>query len=230
MENHYTGVSLCSGIGGLDLAASLAGFNIVAQVEIDPYCRRVLAHHAPKYWPHSKLYEDTKAFGYEKVQYADFVFGGFPCQPFSVAGKQEGELDSRNLWPDFARIIGELRPRVILLENVPGLLSPNKATAVVGAGGKHGLTRIRRRRYTRPSYALKIVHDLTEMGYVSRWGIVSAADAGAAHLRKRWWLVAYADSNRSSEPQPRTSHQYSYNEKRDNPQGNQIGRAELHAA
>ena len=95
----------------------------------------------------------------------DILTGGFPCQPHSVAGKREGARDERNLWPETARLIGEVGPRYVLLENVPGILANGYGGTVVG--------------------------ELSELGYDCRWGVVSAADVGANHLRKRWWVLAY---------------------------------------
>lgn len=120
-------VSLFSGIGGMDIAFAAAGFDIIAQVEINEFCQRVLRKHK-RYWPHAALFADVRRFGIEDIPagiIVDCLFGGFPCQPFSVAGKQEGADDHRNLWPEFRRIIGEIRPRAVLLENVPGIAAMN---------------------------------------------------------------------------------------------------------
>lgn len=92
-------ISLFSGIGGIDLAMVHAGFDIVAQVEIDEFCRKVLKHHAPKYWRHSALFSDVRAFGRDSIDgRVDLIAGGFPCQPFSIAGSRKGASDNRNLW------------------------------------------------------------------------------------------------------------------------------------
>ena len=159
-------ISLFSGIGGMDIGFAAAGFDIVAQVELDDYCQRILTKHKAGWWPHAALFADVRDFGRASIaRDIDVVFGGFPCQPHSTAGKRLGAADHRNLWPEFRRIVGELRPRAVLLENVPGILS---------------------------TYATVIVADLAALGYDAQWGIISAADAGAPHLRKRWWCVAYA--------------------------------------
>ncbi len=96
----------------------------------------------------------------------DVLTAGFPCQPHSVAGKQKGADDERNLWPDTFRAIGEVGPSWVLLENVPGILAKGYAGTVVG--------------------------QLSEIGYDCKWGVVSAADVGANHRRARWWVLAYS--------------------------------------
>lgn len=170
-------ISLFSGIGGMDIGFSAAGFNIIAQVEIDKYCRRVLKRHAPEWWKNAEQFTDVCEFGRNSVKgEIAVIFGGFPCQPHSVAGKRKGAMDSRNLWPEFRRIISEFRPRAVLLENVPGILSTG--------------------------YAPTIIAELAQMGYVGSAGIISARDAGAPHRRERWWCVAYSDSKRWSSRQP----------------------------
>lgn len=111
--------SLFSGIGGLDLGLERAGMEVRWQVEIDPYCQRVLAKH----WPNVTRYSDIKNIDWTEVEPIDLVCGGFPCQPVSLAGKRLAQDDERWLWPEFARCLRVLRPRFALMENVPGLLS-----------------------------------------------------------------------------------------------------------
>jgi DNA (cytosine-5)-methyltransferase 1 len=111
--------SLFSGIGGLDLGLERAGMTVRWQVEIDAWCRRVLAKH----WPDVTRYSDIKTIDWSEVEAVDLVCGGFPCQPVSLAGKRLAQDDPRWLWPEFARCLRALRPRFALLENVPGLLS-----------------------------------------------------------------------------------------------------------
>jgi DNA (cytosine-5)-methyltransferase 1 len=155
--------SLFSGIqtGGLDLGLERAGHRVVWQVEIDPFCRAVLAKH----WPDVPRYEDVHDVGAHNLEPVDLVCGGFPCQPVSVAGKQLAREDERWLWPEFARILRELRPRFVLLENVPGLL-------VHGMGD--------------------VLGDLADLGYDAEWESIPAAAVGAPHLRYRVFVVAYA--------------------------------------
>lgn len=187
-------VSLFSGIGGLDLAASAAGFNIVAQVEIDPFCRQVLEFHRDEFWCNAVVFSDVRGFrrGNVRGYRIDLAFGGFPCQPFSQAGKRKGADDNQNLWREFRRVISELRPAAVLLENVPAICQSYTVDRITPSSGTNRFTRIQKRRITRPAYALRVIADLSILGYECRWGIISAADAGGAHLRKRWWLVGYA--------------------------------------
>jgi DNA (cytosine-5)-methyltransferase 1 len=110
--------SLFAGIGGFDLGLERAGFEITWQVEIDPYCQRVLAKH----WPHVKRYGDIRTIDWGSVEPVDIVCGGFPCQPVSLAGKRLAQQDERWLWPEFFRCLRILRPSYALVENVPGLL------------------------------------------------------------------------------------------------------------
>jgi DNA (cytosine-5)-methyltransferase 1 len=155
--------SLFSGIGGMDLGLQTAGgYEITWQVEKDPWCRRVLAKH----WPDVPRYEDVTTLTGEELAPVDLVCGGFPCQPVSYAGKQKGTDDDRWLWPHFARLLGILRPPFALLENVPGLFTAN---------GGHAFG--------------EVIGDLADLGYDCEWSVLSAADVGAPHLRKRVWII-----------------------------------------
>ena len=155
-------LSLFSGIGGLDLGLERAGMTVVGQVEIDPWCRQVLAKH----WPEVPRHDDvrTAAGWWGERRAPDVVCGGFPCQPVSLAGKGLAQADSRWLWPAFADVIRQLRPRYALLENVPGLLGR-------GMGD--------------------VLGDLAGLGYDAEWDCVPAAFVGAPHIRNRVWIVAY---------------------------------------
>lgn len=112
-------LDLFSGIGGISLAAQWAGIETVAFCEIDPYCQKVLKKH----WPDVPIFDDIKLLNKEVLERAeitgiDIVAGGFPCQPFSIAGKQQGKDDDRYLWPQMRRVIEELRPPWVIGENV----------------------------------------------------------------------------------------------------------------
>ena len=153
--------SLFAGIGGIDLGLERAGWTGRWQVEWDDYCQRVLAKH----WPDIPRYGDITTVDWSGVEPVDLIAGGFPCQPFSVAGRRKGLDDDRWLWPEFARAVGALQPSFVLVENVPGLL--------VG-GGMGG-----------------VLGGLADLGYDAEWDSIPAAAVGAPHLRYRVWIVAY---------------------------------------
>ena len=155
--------SLFSGIGGLDLGLERAGHTVQWQIEADPYCRRVLAQH----WPHVPCHHDIKTVTAGDLTPVDLLCGGFPCQPVSHAGLQKGTTDDRWLWPEFYRLIDVLRPRYVLLENVPGLLTANGGSAFRG-----------------------ILADLATSGYDAEWDCLPAAAVGAPHLRYRVFIIA----------------------------------------
>ena len=155
--------SLFSGIGGFDLGLERAGCEIKWQVEIDPYCRRVLAKH----WPGVQRYGDITTVDWSTVQRVDLLCGGFPCQDLSFAGKRAGIDGARSgLWSEYVRAIRHLRPRYVLVENVPGLLTH--------------------------AYMGRVLGDLSESGYDAEWDCIPASAVGAHHRRDRVWIVAYA--------------------------------------
>lgn len=158
--------SLFSGIGGLDLGLERAGMNVIWQSEIDPYASRVLAKH----WPDVPNLGDITTIDWSDVEPPDLVAGGFSCQPVSSAGRQLVQDDARWIWPEFARCIRHLRPRLVLVENVRGLLER-------GMGD--------------------VVGDLASLGYDCEWDCLPAAAFGAPHRRDRVFLVAYPAGIRS---------------------------------
>lgn len=152
--------SLCSGYGGLDLAVeSVLDARTVWFCEYARDPSAILAHH----WPHIPNHGDVKATDWATVEPIDVLTAGYPCQPFSHAGKRKGADDPRHLWPDVARAIGVLRPRLVVLENVRGHVSLGLAD---------------------------VLGDLADLGYDATWGVVRADDAGAAHGRARIFIVA----------------------------------------
>ena len=174
----YRVLDLFSGYGGFALGLRLAGLDAttVCYVEWDKYCQKVIQQRQRDgLLDDAPIWDDIKSFdGRPWRGCVDLLVAGFPCQPHSVAGKRAGADDDRNLWPDTLRIISEVRPSHIILENVPGIL--------VSDGG-------------RPPYGGTVVGELSEIGYDAEWMLVSAAEAGAPHLRKRWWLVSHTDGS-----------------------------------
>ena len=158
--------SLFAGIGGLDLGLERAGMKCAWQVEIDDYANKVLAKH----WPDVDRFRDVRECGAENLRAVDLIYGGFPCQDVSLAGKRAGlEGERTTLWSEFARIIRELKPRWVLAENVPGLLSSD--------GGR---------------FFGNVLRDLAALGYVVEWDCIPAAAVGAPHRRDRVFIVAHA--------------------------------------
>lgn len=160
--------SLFSGIiGGLELGLERAGLGpVLFQIESDPFCRRVLERH----WPDAVRYDDVRTATASLLPAVDILCGGSPCQGFSSAGKGKGFDDERSgLWREFARLAGELGPRVVVVENV-------------ASGARRWLPFVRR--------------DLHVLGYGTRAYALSAADVGAPHLRRRIFVVAHADRER----------------------------------
>jgi len=151
--------SLFSGIGGIDLGLERAGMTCVWQSEIEPYACRVLAKH----WPAIPNLGDIRGIDWTTVGTVDVVAGGYPCQPFSVAGRRAGADDERHLWPMFADCLRVVRPRYAILENVSGHLT-------LGFGD--------------------VQADLATLGYDSRWDCIPAAAVGAPHLRDRVFIIA----------------------------------------
>src|SRR5262249_52571771 len=152
-----------SGIGGLDLGLQRAGMTIAGQVEIDPWCRKVLAKH----WPEVPRHDDVRTcaawWGGRPVP--DLIAGGFPCQPVSSAGPPLAQSDLRWLWPLMARTLADIGPRWVVIENVPGLRT-------------RGLADVR--------------SDLCRLGYRVAAGTISACEMGAPHPRERLFILAHA--------------------------------------
>ena len=164
--------SLFAGIGGFELGLERAipGSETIWQVEQNTFCQKVLAKH----WPDAKIYNDVRNITKDNVEPIDILCGGFPCQDISLAGKGRGlHGEKSGLWWEMLRIISELRPRIIVMENV---------AAVLIRGG------------------CEVVGSLAEIGYCTEWTVISARDMGACHLRRRWFAVAYSDERRKTDP------------------------------
>ena len=163
-------LDLFSGIGGFSLGLeATGGFETKAFCELDKYCKGVLKKH----WPDIRQYDDIKELTYDKlrsdgIDTIDIITGGYPCQPFSVAGKQKGTEDKRHLWPEYFRLVKECRPTWVIGENVSGHI-------------KLGLD--------------QVIEDLESEGYATRTFSISASSIGANHQRERIWIIANSNSN-----------------------------------
>jgi DNA (cytosine-5)-methyltransferase 1 len=164
-------LSLFSGIGGIDLAAEWAGMETVAFCEREPFPQQVLRKH----WPNIPIYDDVCTLTAERLKEdgiigdgraIDIISAGYPCQPFSHAGKRRGEEDDRHLWPEVARLLSEIRPRWFLGENVAGHISMGLDT---------------------------VLSDLERLGYTAQAFVIPACAVGAPHRRDRVFIASYTD-------------------------------------
>ena len=163
LQDRLTHLDLFSGIGGFALAARWAGFKTIGFCEREPFAQRVLKKH----WPQVPIHDDVCKLDGTKYLGTTLLTGGFPCQPFSVAGKQNGKGDDRYLWPQMLRVVAEARPTWIVGENVLGLI---------------GL-------------ALdQVLSDLGAAGYSARTFVIPACGVDARHRRDRVWIVAHSNS------------------------------------
>jgi len=160
--------SLFSGIGGFELAARWCGFTNVFSCEIEPFNRLVLHHHFPESELHDDIKEMDATHYYGRV---DIISGGFPCQPYSVAGKRLGKEDERHLWPEMLRIIREVAPTYVVGENVRGLVNWSEGMVFE-----------------------EVCADLEAEGYDVQPFVLPAAGVGAPHRRDRVWFVAYSSN------------------------------------
>ena len=157
--------SLFAGIGGMDLGLERAGMQCKWQVENDPFCQKVLTKH----WPEVPKYGDIREVTGDQLGWVECIAGGFPCQDLSCAGRKAGIDGSRSgLWSHYHRLIREIRPRFILIENVSGLLANEPMRRVLG--------------------------DLSVSGYDAEWRVLRASQFGAPHERERVFVVAYPNS------------------------------------
>jgi DNA (cytosine-5)-methyltransferase 1 len=162
--NDWTVGSMCSGIGGLELGLEVAGMTTIWQCEIDPYASAVLAKH----WPDVPNHGDIKTIDWSTVARPRVICAGYPCQPFSQAGRRRGVDDPRHLWPFVADAIRSLRPEYVVLENVSAHL--------------------------RCGFDV-VLADLAALGFDADWSIVSACAVGAPHTRERLFVLAYAQGD-----------------------------------
>ena len=169
-------LDLFAGIGGFSLGLEKAGFETVAFCEIDPYAQSVLK----KNWPGIPVYDDVRCITADRLVSdgigVDVITGGFPCQDISVAGNQKGiDAERSGLWSECARLLGELRPRYAIFENVTNLLN--------GDGG---------------NWFKRVLWDISQIGYDAEWHCIPASAIGAHHHRDRVWIVAYPNNDSQS--------------------------------
>lgn len=163
-KNSFNHLDLFSGIGGFALAAQWAGIKTVGFCEIDEECRKVLNKH----WPNIQKHKDIRELDGSEYEGVDIITGGYPCQPFSVAGKQKAHEDDRHLWPELFRIITQAKPTWVICENVYGHVTL-------------GLD--------------EVLSDLESRNYTVQSFIVPSLANGANHRRNRVYIVAHATSN-----------------------------------
>lgn len=170
MSSKITFGSLFAGIGGIDLGLERAGMVCTFQVEINDFCQKVLTKH----WPKVPRFADIRGLSGADLPTVDVLAGGFPCQDLSSAGKKAGiDGEKSGLWAEFARLICEIRPRAVIVENVPGLLVSGMA---------------------------RVLGDLAKLGYNAQWDSISAHSVGASHIRDRVFIQAYRrDTDKNSE-------------------------------
>jgi len=166
-------LSVFTGIGGIDLAFEKAGFEIVGQIEYDKFCNKVLAKHWPDVPRWGDILQVSSNELKNKLGNIDIMVGGFPCQDISIAGKKAGiQIGNQSgLWFEFRRLIGDIHPKIVFLENV---------AAINIRGG------------------VRVIGDLAEMGYDCEWGTIRASDAGAPHKRERWFCIAKLSNDSSA--------------------------------
>lgn len=168
MNDEITVLDLFSGIGGFSLGLESAGpFRTIAFCEREPYCQAVLRKH----WPNVPIYDDVRTINTDGLGRIDIIVGGFPCQPWSQAGQRRGAEDDRDLWPEVARLVGELRPKYLIGENVRGFVN-------------------------QPMGLERSLFDLESLGYSTIPFIIPACAVDAPHRRDRVWIVGHSKNER----------------------------------
>jgi DNA (cytosine-5)-methyltransferase 1 len=163
-KHTYTALEICAGAGGQALGLEQAGFELACAIENDPHACRTLLSNRPRWRVFEK---DVRVFSGAEYEGIDLLAGGVPCPPFSIAGKQLGAGDDRDLFPEALRLAKEIKPKAVMLENVRGLASEKFV-----------------------HYRAGIVRELNDMGYMVQWSVINAADCGVPQLRPRLVLVA----------------------------------------
>ena len=187
-----THASLFSGIGGPEIAAAMMGWENVFHCEINPFGRAIL-----DYWfPNSESYEDITKTDFTKYRRRiDILTGGFPCQPFSYAGKRGGQADDRYLWPEMLRVIDEVRPTWVIGENVAGITTMVESCEITDMGGETSLFKedngVHRFRAEYAFTIERICRDLESKGYSVQPMLIPACAVGAPHRRDRVFIIAH---------------------------------------
>lgn len=164
MTNKYTSIEICAGAGGQALGLEQAGFDHIALVELEPLACQTLLANRPEW---NVIQKDVRSFQAKEYSEVDLFAGGVPCPPFSIAGKQLGRNDERDLFPEALRLVKECNPKAVMLENVKGILSQKFS-----------------------HYRDHIINELNKMGYLCTWKLVNSSDYGVSQLRPRAILVA----------------------------------------
>lgn len=183
MKGRLHGLAICAGIGGIDLGLkrTYPGYRTVCHIEREAYAAAVLVKRMEEgRLDQAAVWDDLTTFDGRRWRgQVDIITAGLPCQPYSVAGQQKGDQDERYIWPEFFRIVSEVQPSLVFLENVPGLLA-----------------------WFRP-----IGEELSGMGYEFEAGLFSAAEVGASHKRQRLFILAHSTERNGKERKPWSSNQ-----------------------
>ena len=193
-------LDLFAGIGGFTLGLERAGFTTVAFCEIDSYAQKVLK----KNWPGVPIYDDVRQITAARLISdgirVDVITGGFPCQDLSLAGNQAGiEGERSGLWSECARLLGEVRPRYAIFENVPNLLN--------GGDG---------------NWFKRVLWDISKVGYDAEWHCIRASDIGAPHRRERIWIICYKNNSSMADTQSVQNNGLRFNENQGQAKTNRI--------
>ena len=194
MKTQMTHASLCTGFGACELAATWMRWENLFSCEVDEFCNRVLKHHYPKAKHYGNIFEQDFREWRGRV---DVLTAGFPCQPFSCAGKRNGAKDDRYLWPEVLRVINEVRPAWFIGENVAGIISMVLPGEEITVGsyedicGESYEMHEKRQRYVIEQIRL----DLASIGYSVQPVVIPACAVGAPHRRGRVWFIASNDSD-----------------------------------
>lgn len=187
--------SIFSGIGGPEVAAEMLGWENVFHCEINTFCKKILEYWFPNATSYGNIFETDFTTWRGKI---DILTGGFPCQPFSTAGKRRGKNDNRYLWPQMFRVISEVRPTWVVAENVAGILSMVESGKISSMANQSYLFEesdgVQRYRQEQPFTIQRICSDFETLGYKVQPIIIPACAVEAPHQRNRVFIIAYAEN------------------------------------